>query len=99
MVARCKRTRPILMASSDIKSSTETKTLILEGKNQLRKLLEEELNRRLDAIRGYLQAADRDPHLSLEEIFRRGHKKRLWSIGRLSSWRGRAEAPPSADEV
>ena len=66
-----------------------TKAAILEGRAELRALLEEELNRRLDAIRAYLQAADRDPHLSLEEIFRAPRSKRLWSIRRLTGWRGR----------
>ncbi len=67
----------------------EMKQRILEGKAELRDLLEEELLRRIEAIRAYLQTPDRDPHLSLEEIFRRGRKRRLWGgLDRLRSrWR------------
>ena len=66
----------------------EMKQHILEGKAEIRAMLEEELLRRIDAIRAYLQSPDRDPHLSLEEIFRRGRKRRLWGFDRIRTrWR------------
>jgi SpoVK/Ycf46/Vps4 family AAA+-type ATPase len=64
------------------------KEKILGGKADLRALLEDELIRRLDAIRAYLQSPDRDPHLSLEEIFKRAKHRRFWGMARLKTrWR------------
>ncbi len=66
----------------------ELKHQILVGKAELKETTEEELARRLEAIRHYLEDPDRDPHLSIEEIFKRGRKHRLWGLDRLRSrWR------------
>ncbi len=66
----------------------EMKQRILEGKAALRGTLEGELGRRIEAIKDYLQSPDPDPHLSLEEIFRRGRRPWLWGLDRLRSrWR------------
>ncbi len=43
---------------------------ILERKNYLRNRIEKEIKHRLEAIRNYLVNPVRDPHLSLEEIFK-----------------------------
>jgi SpoVK/Ycf46/Vps4 family AAA+-type ATPase/energy-coupling factor transporter ATP-binding protein EcfA2 len=70
----------------------ELKEKILEGKSRLRDTLEEELIRRIEAIREYLQSPDPDPHLSLEEIFRKGRRRRLWGLDRLRPRWKREEA-------
>ncbi|GAB4265434.1 MAG: hypothetical protein Kow0092_17720 [Deferrisomatales bacterium] len=74
------------------RTSREMKQNILKGKAELRAILEEELVRRIDAIRSYLQDPERDPHLSLEEIFKRGRRRRLWGFERLRE-RWRREEP------
>ncbi len=48
---------------------------ILEKKEQLRARVEKEIVDRIDAIRFYLRNPSRDPHLSLEEIFRAADPK------------------------
>jgi SpoVK/Ycf46/Vps4 family AAA+-type ATPase len=48
---------------SDLKDS------ILHTKTKLRQMVEEEILRRLEAVRTYLRNPLRDPHVSLEEIF------------------------------
>ncbi|MFU8855570.1 MAG: AAA family ATPase [Deferrisomatales bacterium] len=60
------------------------KQRILAGRAGLRLALEGDLRRRLDAIRDYLEDPARDPHLSLEEIFRRGPRR----LRRLRDWWG-----------
>ncbi len=66
----------------------ELKQEILELKAELRAAAEEELVRRIDAIRAYLQTPDRDPHLSLEEIFRHHRSRRLFGlVGFRTRWR------------
>ncbi len=66
----------------------DMKQQILEAKAELRAAAEDELVRRIDAIRAYLQTPDRDPHLSLEEIFRHHQSRRLWGlVGFRSRWR------------
>ncbi len=49
---------------------------ILETKKALRNVAEQEITARLEALRKYLRDPARDPHLSLEEIFRKGKKKK-----------------------
>jgi hypothetical protein len=44
---------------------------ILKSKEELRQLVEREIQSRLTNLRHYLRTPGRDPHLSLEEIFRR----------------------------
>jgi SpoVK/Ycf46/Vps4 family AAA+-type ATPase len=68
------------------------KQRILARKAELKTALEKELGRRLEAIRRYLESPERDPHLSLEEIFRRGRRLPLWGLGRLRARRNREEA-------
>ncbi|MHB8764375.1 MAG: AAA family ATPase, partial [Deferrisomatales bacterium] len=67
----------------------EMKQRIREGRNELRALVEAELVRRIDAIRLFLQDAGRDPHLSLEEIFRGGRRRLGWGLGGLGRLRHR----------
>jgi SpoVK/Ycf46/Vps4 family AAA+-type ATPase len=43
---------------------------ILKAKEELRQLLEREIQGRLTALRRYLRSPAKDPHLSLEEIYR-----------------------------
>ena len=42
--------------------------------------MEKEILSRLDALRRYLRTPARDPHLSMEEIFRKGKTRRLKSF-------------------
>jgi SpoVK/Ycf46/Vps4 family AAA+-type ATPase len=51
------------------KPSAEIKAEILEKKKRLREQVEKEIINRLKSIRIYLQNPERDPHLSLEEIY------------------------------
>jgi hypothetical protein len=52
------------------KEQGNTKQQILTIKEQLKNEVEKELSVRLVALRRYLRSPDRDPHLSLQEIFR-----------------------------
>lgn len=54
---------------ADSEPSTDLKEAILQTKTDLRQMVEEEILRRLEAIRLYLRDPLRDPHRSLEEIF------------------------------
>jgi hypothetical protein len=49
---------------------TDTKQRILHIKDELKREVEQVLRQRLIALRSYLRTPGRDPHLSLEEIFR-----------------------------
>ncbi len=53
-----------------VKVSDGTEDGILEMKNYLRNRIEKEIKQRLESIRNYLRNPVRDPHLSLEEIFK-----------------------------
>ncbi len=53
------------------------KSRILENKQILKLQVEKELVARLEALRRYLRSPSRDPHLSLEEIFRKRRSRRL----------------------
>jgi ATP-dependent Lon protease len=52
----------------------DLKETILTIKTELRGEMEKELVRRLQALRGYMRSPVRDPHISLEEIFRSGSR-------------------------
>jgi SpoVK/Ycf46/Vps4 family AAA+-type ATPase len=55
----------------------EVKGEILKTKEMLRHQAEKEILSRLNALRNYLRTPSRDPHISLEEIFRQGKKRHL----------------------
>ena len=57
--------------------SDEVKEDILKTKEVLRHQAEKEILSRLSALRNYLRRPSRDPHISLEEIFRLGKKKNI----------------------
>ncbi len=63
----------------------ELKEEILALKSELREEIEIEMIRRLQALRHYMRSPVRDPHISLEEIFRNGRdtKRRLGSVVNL----------------
>ena len=61
-LAKCQRKRP----DADLKEQ------ILALKVELRDDMEKEIVRRLQALRAYMRSPVRDPHISLEEIFRNG---------------------------
>ncbi|HIC86354.1 MAG TPA: AAA family ATPase [Desulfobacterales bacterium] len=70
---------------------------ILKTKQTLRAMVEKEIVARLEALRKYLRDPARDPHLSLEEIFRKSQKKRAKSLmAPLLSYFGRKkkDSPP-----
>lgn len=52
-----------------ITSQIETKNEMLECRRILRTQLETEISNRVDALRAYLKNPDRDPHISLDEIY------------------------------
>ena len=59
------------------KASEDIKEEILKKKEVLRSLAEKEILSRLSALRRYLRSPSRDPHISLEEIFRQGKKRHI----------------------
>ncbi|MCB2169767.1 MAG: AAA family ATPase [Deltaproteobacteria bacterium] len=61
-LAKCQRKRP----------DAALKEQILALKVELRDDMEKEIVRRLQALRAYMRSPVRDPHISLEEIFRNG---------------------------
>ncbi|MBL0715858.1 MAG: hypothetical protein JJV98_19400, partial [Desulfosarcina sp.] len=63
-LAKCRRGR----------QSTELKPEILVIKSELREEIEADMIRRLQALRHYMRSPVRDPHISLEEIFRNDRK-------------------------
>jgi len=62
---KCQRNRP----------DERLKEEILAAKAVLRETMEKELIRRLQALRAYMRSPVRDPHISLEEIFRNGARR------------------------
>ena len=62
------------------KPPEDVKEKILRSKEVLRKQMEDDLVARLEALRRYLRSPAKDPHLSLEEIFR---KRRIGPIRRF----------------
>jgi hypothetical protein len=53
---------------------------ILKIKQKLKDQAEKEILSRLIALRKYLRTPDRDPHLSLEEIFRQPQKRNIKTL-------------------
>ena len=53
----------------------KVKDTILEKKNRLKVVAEKEIQKRLSAIHHYLRNPVRDPHISLDEIYRLNEKK------------------------
>ncbi|MBT8372969.1 MAG: AAA family ATPase, partial [Deltaproteobacteria bacterium] len=62
------------------KGPEEIKEEILRKKEVLRSLAEKEILSRLNALRKYLRTPSRDPHISLEEIFRLREKRPIKSL-------------------
>lgn len=62
------------------KPPEEVKETILESKEILKNQMETEIFSRLVALRRYLRSPARDPHLSMEEIFRKRKTRRLRSF-------------------
>jgi SpoVK/Ycf46/Vps4 family AAA+-type ATPase len=60
--------------------SDEIKAEILKKKEVLRVQADKEILSRLSALRKYLRTPDRDPHISLEEIFRQRKRKKIKTI-------------------
>ena len=58
----------------------EIKDDILKIKQKLKDQAEKEILSRLSALRNYLRTPARDPHLSLEEIFRQRRKRKVKSL-------------------
>lgn len=59
----------------DLSQDQPLKEKILAMKKDLRDQAENEITGRLEAIRRYLRSPDRDPHLSMEEIFKKWQRK------------------------
>jgi len=66
------RIRYKLQKCRQVKPDAELKEQILAAKAALREDMEKEIIRRLQALRTYMRSPVRDPHISLEEIFRDG---------------------------
>jgi hypothetical protein len=62
------------------KLSKDVKEDILRKKQQLRDQADKEILSRLNALRKYLRTPERDPHLSLEEIFRQRKKRKIRTL-------------------
>jgi transitional endoplasmic reticulum ATPase len=80
------RIRYKLEKSRRLQPDTELKEQILDIKTRLREDMEKEIIRRLQALRTYMRSPVRDPHISLEEIFRngaRGSHQRLSAVVQL----------------
>jgi hypothetical protein len=60
--------------NNDIKTEILTKKLLLKDK------AEKEILSRLNALRKYLRTPERDPHISLEEIFRQREKRTIKTL-------------------
>ena len=68
------RIRYKLEKCRQVQPDPQLKEQILKIKTDLRDEMEKELIRRLQALRTYMRSPVRDPHISLEEIFRNGHR-------------------------
>ena len=62
------------------KRPEEIKEDILKKKEVLREQADKEILSRLTALRKYLRTPDRDPHISLEEIFRQRKNKKIKTL-------------------
>jgi transitional endoplasmic reticulum ATPase len=65
-----------LRKSRGEKPPEDAKERILKSKETLKNRMETDILGRLDALRRYLRSPARDPHLSLEEIFRKSRKQK-----------------------
>jgi hypothetical protein len=84
----------------DLKQDELLKEKILTLKADLKYQAEQEIVDRLEAIRRYLRNPDRDPHLSMEEIFKRRPKNGLPLRGTLRDiFKGRKKQRAVPDEV
>jgi SpoVK/Ycf46/Vps4 family AAA+-type ATPase len=83
-----------------IQPDPELKQQILEAKTILREEMEKEIIRRLQALRSYMRSPVRDPHISLEEIFRNGARNPRQPLSMVAQLvrnglnRFRRECPP-----
>jgi hypothetical protein len=62
------------------KLNNGTKEEILKKKQLLKDQAEKEILSRLNALRKYLRSPLRDPHISLEEIFRQREKRKIRTL-------------------
>ena len=84
----------------DLQQDQLLKEKILTLKADLKYMAEQEIVGRLEAIRQYLRNPDRDPHLSMEEIFKKRPKNVLPFKGTLRDFfKGRKKQRAVPDEV
>jgi len=84
----------------DLQQDQKLKEKILALKADLRYQAEQEIVNRLEAIRRYLRNPDRDPHLSMEEIFKTRPQNGLPLRGALRDlFKGRKKHQREADEA
>jgi len=84
----------------DLQQDKNLKEKILTLKADLKNQAEQEIIDRLEAIRQYLRNPDRDPHLSMEEIFKKPSKNVLPFKGTLRDlFKGRKKDRTVPDEV
>jgi len=84
----------------DLQQDQNLKEKILVMKTDLKYQAEQEIVARLEAIRQYLRNPDRDPHLSMEEIFKKRSKNQLPFKGALRDLlRGKKKHQRVADEA
>ncbi|MDJ0780767.1 MAG: AAA family ATPase [Desulfosarcinaceae bacterium] len=75
---------------------------ILKSKEALRQLVEKEIRNRLTALRHYLRTPGKDPHLSLEEIYRSkpyAIENLILPLRRMMGRLGRRRRAPAEDEA
>ena len=81
----------------DGRPQEETKEKILQTKEILKTQMEKEIISRLQAVRRYLRSPSRDPHISLEEIFRQNKSRKLMGfkslLNRVSGRKDRRPEP------
>ena len=84
----------------DLQQDQKLKEKVLALKTDLRDQAEREIVSRLEAIRQYLRNPDRDPHLSMEEIFRRQPRNGPQFTGTLRDlFKGRKKIRHEVDEA
>ncbi len=73
---------------------------ILIKKQRLKDQAEKEILSRLSAVRKYLRSPERDPHISLEEIFRQREKKKIRTLltPLMSYFQNRKAIPAKSEE-
>ena len=78
-------------------SPASLKEDILEKKEALRAQVEENIVDRIDAIRNYLRNPVKDPHLSLEEIFRVGDRRTRQAFSPFRTFMARIRAASTVE--